>query len=77
MSCPRASAKVTYFEGFPIPSGLLLVAATAVLAALGRLHENLPFGAVSFVGLTLHPVAIVFGVHGSFMISRTVRIPRP
>jgi hypothetical protein len=72
-----ASAKVTFFEGFPIPSRLLLVAILAVLAALGRWQEHLPFGAVSFAGLTLHPLALLFGLHGSAMVSKTLRIPKP
>jgi CDP-diacylglycerol--serine O-phosphatidyltransferase len=72
-----ASAKVTYFEGFPIPSSLLLVAGTALLAALGRLHDQLPLGALSLAGMTLHPLALVFGVHGSLMVSKTLRIPKP
>jgi len=72
-----SSAKVTAFEGFPIPSSLLLVALMAVLAATGRWQERLPFGAVSFAGLTLHPLALIFGLHGSAMISKTLRIPKP
>jgi len=72
-----AATKVTHFEGFPIPSSLLLVGGTAVLALLGRLHDQLPFGAVSVLGMTLHPIAIVFGLHGSLMVSKTVRIPKP
>jgi CDP-diacylglycerol---serine O-phosphatidyltransferase len=56
---------------------LLLVALMAVLAATGRWQERLPFGAVSFAGLTLHPLALIFGLHGSAMISRTLRIPKP
>jgi CDP-diacylglycerol---serine O-phosphatidyltransferase len=72
-----ASAKVKYFEGFPIPSSLLLVGLLGTLAALGRWQETLPFGAVSLGGLTLHPLAVVFGVHGSLMISKTLRIPKP
>jgi CDP-diacylglycerol---serine O-phosphatidyltransferase len=72
-----ASTKVTYFEGFPIPSSLLLVGGTAVLALLGRLNDHLPLGAVSVLGMTLHPIAIVFGVHGSLMVSKTLRIPKP
>jgi len=72
-----ASAKVTAFEGFPIPSSLLLVALMAVLAATGRWQDHLPFGAISFAGLTLHPLALIFGLHGSAMISKTLRIPKP
>ena len=72
-----ASAKVKYFEGFPIPSSLLLVALLATLAALGRWQEAIPLGTMSLGGLTFHPLALVFGVHGSLMISKTLHIPKP
>ena len=72
-----AETKVRFFEGFPIPTSLLLVALMAVLAALGRWQENLPLGAVSIAGLTLHPLSLLFGLHGSAMISKTLRIPKP
>jgi len=72
-----AAAKVRFFEGFPIPTSLLLVALLAVLAALGRWQEDLPLGAVSIAGLTLHPLSLLFGLHGSAMISKTLRIPKP
>jgi len=32
---------------------------------------------VSFGSLRLHPIAVVFGLHGSGMISKTLRIPKP
>jgi CDP-diacylglycerol--serine O-phosphatidyltransferase len=72
-----ASTKVTAFEGFPIPSSLALVALLAVLAGLQRWQERLPWGAVTFAGMTLHPLALLFGLHGSAMISKTLRIPKP
>jgi len=53
------------------------VALLAVLAALGRWQEDLPLGAVSIAGLTLHPLSLLFGLHGSAMISKTLRIPKP
>jgi CDP-diacylglycerol--serine O-phosphatidyltransferase len=71
------ASKVTYFEGFPIPSSLLLVGLLAALAGLERWQDQLPFGAVAFAGMTLHPLALVFGLHGSAMISKTLRIPKP
>jgi CDP-diacylglycerol--serine O-phosphatidyltransferase len=71
------TGKVTHFEGLPIPTSLLLVALIAALAALGRWQDRLPFGAVSLAGLTLHPLSVVFGLHGSAMISKTLRIPKP
>src|SRR5262249_8068566 len=71
------TGKVTHYDGLPIPTSLRLVALVAVLAALGRWQERLPFGAVSLAGLTLHPIALAYGLHGSAMISKTLRIPKP
>jgi CDP-diacylglycerol--serine O-phosphatidyltransferase len=71
------TGKVTHFEGLPIPTSLLLVALVATLAALGRWQEHLPLGELSFAGLRLHPLSILFGLHGSAMISKTLRIPKP
>lgn len=72
-----ALTKVRHFEGFPIPSSLLLVAGMAALAGAGHWQDQLPLGALSLAGLTLHPLAVIFGVHGSLMISKTLRIPKP
>jgi len=72
-----AESKVRVFEGFPIPSSLLLVALMAALAALDRWQARLPLGAFSLGGITLHPLALLFGLHGSAMISKTIRIPKP
>lgn len=72
-----ASTKVTAFEGFPIPSSLLLVALMAVLAATGLWQDRLPLGSVTFLGMRLHPLALIFGLHGSAMVSKTLRIPKP
>ena len=72
-----AATRVKYFEGFPIPTSLLLVALLAALAGFGRWQQQLPLGAVSFAGATLHPLTLLFGLHGSGMISKTLRIPKP
>jgi CDP-diacylglycerol--serine O-phosphatidyltransferase len=71
------SGKVTHFEGFPIPTSLLLVALLAILAAVGAWQERLPFGVVSFAGMRFHPLSILYGLHGSAMVSKTLRIPKP
>jgi CDP-diacylglycerol--serine O-phosphatidyltransferase len=71
------TGKVTHYEGLPIPTSLLLVALLAALAGLGRWQDNLPFGSLSLAGLTLHPISLAFGLHGSAMISKTLRIPKP
>ena len=75
MSAP--TGKVTHFEGLPIPTSLLLVALMALLAAFGRWQDDLPFGVISIADLRLHPISVVFGLHGSAMISKTLRIPKP
>jgi CDP-diacylglycerol--serine O-phosphatidyltransferase len=72
-----ASTKVDHFEGFPIPTSLLLVALLALCAGLGRWQDRLPLGAVELAGLTLHPISLLFALHGSAMISKTLRIPKP
>jgi CDP-diacylglycerol--serine O-phosphatidyltransferase len=72
-----AETKVKYFEGFPIPTSLLLVALLAALVGLDLWQQRLPLGALSFAGMTLHPLSLLFGLHGSAMISKTLRIPKP
>ena len=72
-----AETKVKYFEGFPIPTSLLLVGVLAALVGLDRWQDRLPLGAFSFGGATLHPLSLLFGLHGSAMISKTLRIPKP
>ena len=72
-----AETKVKYFEGFPIPTSLLLVGVLAAIVGLDRWHDRLPLGAFSFGGATLHPLSLLFGLHGSAMISKTLRIPKP
>ncbi len=72
----QGTGKVTYFEGTPIPTSFLLVMLLAVAAAYGAVGENLWFGATSLAGFTLHPLALLFGVSGSLLISR-IRIPKP
>jgi CDP-diacylglycerol--serine O-phosphatidyltransferase len=71
------AAKVTHFEGVPIPSSLLLVVLLAVLAATGRWQEALPLGGVRLGSLTFHPFVLLYFIHGSAMISKTLRIPKP
>ncbi len=42
-----AAGKVTYFEGTPIPSSLVLVAVVGVSTWLGRVGDALPLGSVA------------------------------
>src|ERR687891_594065 len=68
--------KVKHFEGTPIPSSLILVGVVAAAAWVGRVGEALPFGAVRVGPGTLHPLALLWAVSGSLMISKTLRIPK-
>jgi CDP-diacylglycerol--serine O-phosphatidyltransferase len=72
-----AKGKVTHFEGFPIPSSLLLVVILAFLTSRGLWQDEIPLGAVSLGPFDLHPVVLLFLLHGSAMISKTIHIPKP
>jgi CDP-diacylglycerol---serine O-phosphatidyltransferase len=67
--------KVKYFEGTPIPTSLLLVILLAIAALQGAIGDALWWGAIKIGPLTLHPLALLFAVSGSLMISR-IRIPK-
>jgi CDP-diacylglycerol---serine O-phosphatidyltransferase len=71
------SGKVSYFEGTPIPTSLVLVAVVAVLVATGRLHDALPLGAIRLGPATLHPLVALYLLSGSLMISARLRVPKP
>jgi CDP-diacylglycerol--serine O-phosphatidyltransferase len=70
------AGKVRYFEGMPIPSSLLLVLALAVLAGLGRWQAELPLGAFVLGPASFHPLSLLYGLHGSAMVSKTLRIKK-
>jgi CDP-diacylglycerol--serine O-phosphatidyltransferase len=72
-----ATGKVTYFEGTPIPTSVLLVALLLGLARAGRIVDALPFGSISLGGARLHPLVLLFGLSGTLMVSKTLRIPKP
>lgn len=69
--------KVPYFEGTPIPTSLVLVIVLALAAGQGALGDALWGGAWQIGPWQLHPLALMFAVSGSLMISKTLRIPKP
>lgn len=69
------SGKVKYFEGTPIPTSVLIVALLAVLFSQGLLGRDIWLGAWSLGGLILHPLALIYLLSGSAMIS-TIRVPK-
>jgi CDP-diacylglycerol--serine O-phosphatidyltransferase len=72
----QGSDKVKFFEGTPIPSSLLLVAAIALATAYGATGNLLWFGVVHLGPWQLHPLVLMFALSGSLMISRTLHIPK-
>lgn len=72
----EGSAKVKYFEGTPIPTSVLLTGLLALAAWQGALGDDLWGGAFDMGPWTLHPLAILFVISGSLMISKTLRIPK-
>ncbi|HEY0469645.1 MAG TPA: CDP-diacylglycerol--serine O-phosphatidyltransferase [Polyangiaceae bacterium] len=75
-SLSAGTGKVRYFEGMPIPSSLLLVTLLAVLFALGYRGDALPLSVWQIGPGALHPLSLLYVVHGSAMISKTLHIPK-
>ena len=73
----QETGKVTYFEGTPIPSSVLLVILLVALTHAGRVDAALPGGAIQLGPLELHLIALLFVLSGSLMISKTLHIPKP
>ena len=71
------SGKVSYFEGTPIPTSLILVAVLAVLVGTGRIHDTLPLGAFHLGPAVVHPLVAMYFLSGSLMISARLRVPKP
>jgi CDP-diacylglycerol--serine O-phosphatidyltransferase len=72
-----ATGKVRYFEGTPIPTSILIVAVLGLAFYADRTGAALWLGEVRLGPAALHPLALIYGVSGSAMISATLRIPKP
>jgi CDP-diacylglycerol--serine O-phosphatidyltransferase len=68
--------KVAYFEGTPIPTSVLLTGILALCAWNDRLGDRLYWGLWHIGPWELHPLALLFVVSGTLMISKTLRIPK-
>ena len=76
-SLSEGGDKVRYFEGTPIPTSVVLVAILAWAAWQGRIDgANLWGGAWTLGPWVLHPLALLFALSGTLMISKTLRIPK-
>ena len=71
-----ASGKVKYFEGTPIPTSVVIVAILAVLQWQGRTGVALWGGSFGLGPWLLHPLALLYVLSGSLMISKTLHIPK-
>lgn len=75
-SLSGADAKVRYFEGTPIPTSVVLTGLLAFAAWQGRVGSALYGGALTLGPWQLHPLALLFVLSGSLMISKTLHIPK-
>lgn len=63
------TGKVTYFEGTPIPTSLVLVAILAYLTHLDLVGDQLPGGVIEIIpGYSFHAMVVMFGVSGTLMV---------
>ncbi len=70
------AAKVPYFEGTPIPTSVVISGLLALAAWQGRVGEAMAGGLWQLGPWQLHPLALLYAVSGSMMISKTLRIPK-
>jgi CDP-diacylglycerol--serine O-phosphatidyltransferase len=72
----KDTGKVTYFEGTPIPTSVVLTALLAIAAWQGRIGEQIYGGAWELGPWRLHPFVLLYVLSGTLMISKTLRIPK-
>lgn len=68
--------KVSFYEGTPIPTSVLLVAVLGFAVWQGAIGDALWGGMMRIGPWQFHPLVIMFAISGSLMIS-TIRIPKP
>lgn len=75
-SLTAETGKVKYFEGTPIPTSVVLVAVLAAACWQGRIGASLYGGAWTIGPWVLHPLALLYAISGTLMISKTLHIPK-
>lgn len=68
--------KVSYFEGTPIPTSVVLTGVLALVAWQGRIGADILGGTWSIGPWDLHPLVLMFVLSGSLMISKNFRVPK-
>ncbi|KAJ3331642.1 tRNA1(Val), partial [Gonapodya sp. JEL0774] len=81
-------AKITHFEGTPVPTTLALDMVVAWLLSKGWIGEALPGGIVDVAtvagglgawagSVTFHPLVLMYALSGTLQISKSLRVPKP
>jgi len=70
-------AKVPYYEGFPVPTSLFIVAMWAIAFYTDHVFGNIWGGNYKVLGRDFHPLSILYFVWGCLFVSASVRIPKP
>ncbi|KXS12450.1 CDP-diacylglycerol-serine O-phosphatidyltransferase [Gonapodya prolifera JEL478] len=76
-------AKITHFEGTPVPTTLLLDVIVAWFLSKGWIADALPYGVVELGawpgvgGVIIHPIVLMYGLSGTLQISKSLRVPKP
>lgn len=68
--------KVSYFEGTPIPTSVLIVALLVVAWWRGAAGAAVWLGHWRVAGGAIHPLVLLYAASGALMVSR-IRIPKP
>jgi CDP-diacylglycerol--serine O-phosphatidyltransferase len=76
LSASSASGKVSYFEGTPIPTSVVITGILALAAWQGAIGERLWGGSYDVGPWELHIMSLLFVLSGSLMISKTLHIPK-
>ncbi|KAF7561978.1 hypothetical protein G7046_g2141 [Stylonectria norvegica] len=73
-----ATGKSKFFEGTPIPTSLGVDAIMAYWVSQRWVMDSLPLGVWAKGSLLeVHPVVVIFLIHGCLMTSKTIRLPKP
>ena len=71
------TGKSKYFEGFPMPTTLVLVFFMAILVSKDYVFDNIPLGIIrEGKYFEFHPLILLFFIHGCGMISKSLKIPK-